>query len=123
MTIGNGVTSIGNDAFYRCTLLTSITIPDSVTSIGSDAFYYCTSLTSITIPDSVTSIGYEAFYFCTSLKEVYCKPTTPPSGENEMFSYNHSSRKFYVPRRSEEAYKSASWWSNYKSYIEDYDFE
>ena len=123
MTIGNGVTSIGNDAFYRCTLLTSITIPDSVTSIGSDAFSSCTSLTSITIPDSVTSIGYEAFYFCTSLKEVYCKPTTPPSGENEMFSYNHSSRKFYVPRRSEEAYKSASWWSNYKSYIEDYDFE
>ena len=34
---------------------------DVVTSIGDDAFYNCTSLTSITIPDSVTSIGYNAF--------------------------------------------------------------
>ena len=33
------------------------TIPDSVTSIGNEAFWCCTNLTSVTIPDSVTSIG------------------------------------------------------------------
>ena len=32
------VTSIGDTAFYRCSSLTSITIPDSVTSIGRSAF-------------------------------------------------------------------------------------
>ena len=32
------VTSIGNQAFYECTGLTSITIPNNVTSIGSYAF-------------------------------------------------------------------------------------
>ena len=70
ITIPDSVTSIGSSAFNGCTGLTSITIPDSVTSIGSSAFNGCTGLTSITIPDSVTSIGYKAFYGCSSLTNI-----------------------------------------------------
>lgn len=61
VSIENGVTSIGDSAFWGCTSLASITIPDVVTSIGNSAFRDCTSLTSITIPDSVTHIGRAAF--------------------------------------------------------------
>ena len=64
------VTSIGNDAFYRCSGLTSVTIPNSVKSIGELAFSRCSSLTSITIPNSVTSIGSSAFAYCSSLTSV-----------------------------------------------------
>ena len=68
--IPNGVTSIGNNTFNRCTNLTSVTIPDSVTSIGNYAFSHCTSLANITIPSSVTSIGDLTFYGCTSLLSI-----------------------------------------------------
>ena len=60
----------GSETFYGCTSLTSITIPNSVTSIGYEAFFGCTSLTSITIPNSVTSIGNGAFHNCTSLTSI-----------------------------------------------------
>ncbi len=66
---GYTVTSIGGQAFYDCTSLTSITIPGSVTEIGS-AFSGCTSLTSVTIPDSVTKINGFTFDGCTALTSI-----------------------------------------------------
>lgn len=92
-TIQNGITSIGEKAFYYCNNLQSITIPDSVTSIGTRAFdtckvltnvvfgngiktigecafINCTGLTSVTIPDSVNSIAASAFSSCSGLTSV-----------------------------------------------------
>ena len=122
ITIPDSVISIGSYAFCKCSSLTSITIPNSVTEIGERTFYYCSSLTSVTIGNSVTSIGTYAFEYCSSLKEVYCKPTTPPSGGSSMFSFNASGRKIYVPRASVYAYKHASYWSSYASDIVGYNF-
>lgn len=68
--IQDGVTSIGDDAFYDCSDLTSVTIPSSVTNIGSGAFSGCSGLISVTIPNSVTSIGSSAFSGCSGLTSV-----------------------------------------------------
>ena len=64
LVVGEGVTSIGNSAFYECFSLTSITMPDSLTRIGDNAFAFCTGLTSLVIPNGVTKIGYGAFDTC-----------------------------------------------------------
>ena len=70
VTIPDTVTIIGDSAFEDCGALTSITIPDGVISIGNSAFAYCRALTDITIPDSVTSIGYSAFWGCSALTSI-----------------------------------------------------
>ena len=68
--IPNGVTSIGDFAFSRCSDLSSIMIPDSVTSIGNSAFFDCVYLTNITLPNSVIRIGNDAFHGCPRLKSI-----------------------------------------------------
>ena len=68
--IEDGVTNIGECAFYGCSRLSSITIPNSVTSIGNSAFSGCSDLTSIVIPDGVVSIGKRSFYSCRNLTSI-----------------------------------------------------
>ncbi len=79
--IPNSVKSIGVRAFNSCEGLTSVTIPNSVTSIGEFAFYYCKGLTSVTIPDSVTSIEKSLFYNCTGLKSVTISSSVTSIGQ------------------------------------------
>ena len=83
--IYNGVTNIGDFAFYNCSNLTSITIPNSVTSIGGSAFYQCSGLTSITIPNSVKTIGTWAFSNCRGLTSIII-PNSVTSIERSAFS-------------------------------------
>ena len=47
--IGSAVTSIGEYVFDARYTLKSVTIPDSVTSIGNNTFYECSNLTTVTI--------------------------------------------------------------------------
>lgn len=61
ITIKDGTTGIGDEAFYRYSAIESIDIPNSVLTIGNSAFEGCGSLKSITIPSSVTTIGNRAF--------------------------------------------------------------
>ena len=141
ITIPNSVTSIGDEAFYRCSKLTSITIPNrvttivksafewsgltsitipnSVTNIGDYAFSYCTGLTSITIPNSVTTIGSNAFDDCKNLKTVYCYATKLPETSEDAFgSYydnQHYNRNFDINYATATLYVPASAINEYKA--------
>ena len=82
VTIPDGVTSIGNEAFWGCGSLTSITLPDSVTSIDDWAFRCCSSLQSFSIPDGVTSIGNKAFEYCRDLQSVTIPDSVTSIGDS-----------------------------------------
>ena len=84
-TIPDSVTTIGRNAFERCTALSSVTIPVSVTSIGDGTFSSCDSLYSVTIPDSVTSIGDNAFEGCTALYSVNIPDNVTSIGGGAFF--------------------------------------
>ena len=96
VTIGNGVTNIGERAFFSCDSLTSVTIGNSVTSIGEKAFSFCDSLTSITIPDSVTSIGGSAFTGCSGLTSITIPESVTSIGE-KAFSWCSGLTSITIP--------------------------
>ena len=73
--IETNIKTIGDDAFYYCIELKSVTIPQSVTSIGQEAFAQCHDLHSLAINGAIESMGRLAFAGCTSL-------TTLSLGEN-----------------------------------------
>ena len=96
VNIGNGVTSIGDYAFYYCYSLASVTIPNSVKSIGNGAFRYCYSLASVIIPNSVTSIGTNAFQYCYSINSITI-PNSVTSIGNGAFRYCSSLASITIP--------------------------
>ncbi len=70
LVIPDGVTSISDQAFRKCSSIETVVIPDSVISIGSCAFFQCDGLRSIEIPANVKNIGYRAFEQCRRLAKI-----------------------------------------------------
>lgn len=68
--VGDGVLTIGESAFKDCAALTELTLGSHVASIGWATFDGCSKLASIVIPDSVTSIDADAFNNCVKLASV-----------------------------------------------------
>lgn len=68
--IEEGVTGIGEKAFYECKDIDEVRIPESVKKIGNHAFAYCESLKTINLPDGIEDIEKNAFFSCKSLREI-----------------------------------------------------
>lgn len=73
VTIPEGYTDIGTEAFSGCTTLKKAVIPGSVDTISSSAFLGCTALDTVNFEDDTASsltINAGAFANCTSLTSI-----------------------------------------------------
>ena len=96
-------------AFHSCSGLKEINfIPNGVETIEKIAFMNCEKALSATIPSSVTAIGEKAFKNCYGLKDIYMRPTTPPTIMSDTFDNLPSDYIIHVPCDFETAYKTAS---------------
>ncbi len=79
VSMPEGITSIGFEAFFVCQNLETVALPESLTTFGSEAFRSCSSLKTIKIPSGVTAIPESCFDGCSSLKSV-----TIPEGVTDI---------------------------------------
>ena len=89
---------IGSNAFYKCSGLTSLTLPAGITKIGDEAFVDCSGLTSLNLPDGITEIGESAFSGCSGLTSIYVyAEKVPDIGRNAFEGFDAKKCTLYVP--------------------------
>ena len=88
MTVPEGITMLTGATFGNCTALRSITLPESLEVIGSGCFYNCIQLEEITIPDSVTTINDNAFFNCASLTRIRVSENVKTVGDYAFGFYS-----------------------------------
>ena len=81
ITLHEGITEIGQYAFFDCVGLNSPVLPNSVKTIGEHAFCYC-KFESISMPAELEFLGERAFYQCTYLKNINI-----PNGVKTIYEY------------------------------------
>ena len=91
-----------------CTLQ-SITLPEGLTTIGEYAFFNCSALKSVKIPGSVTSVKNYAFWSCTALTDVTVAWNTPLAIDPNVFkNVTLSGVTLRVPAGKGPAYQAAN---------------
>lgn len=86
IVFNSSVMKIGNNAFYECETLRSMTIPESVTSIGDNAYIGCVALGNVMLSEATLTIGKRAFYRCGNLSIKLTNKITSIGDEAFMYA-------------------------------------
>lgn len=92
-------------------------IPNSVTSIGENVFYNCSGLTSISIHSGMKSIGYCSICGCSDLTDVYCYAEKLPTTDKGTFDGVENNTVLHVPASAIETYRTTAPWSRFKEVV------
>lgn len=114
VTLGSGMTQIGESMFYYCLGLESIVVPEGYTALGYEAFAGCSALKTVDLPSTLTTIGAEAFSGCSSLEKVTARMATPVAISADVFEdVDVASCGLYVPESSVSLYKADAQWGKF----------
>ncbi len=96
MKLSDNVTSIGERAFYSCSLLETINWPSQLKTIGRQAFYYARKLQNLDFSGTqLESIGNSAFYQPYEARTL-AFPGTLQSIDSKAFAYLNYNKTAYV---------------------------
>ncbi len=113
LILQEGITEIGDFAFWSGNLLEQVNLPESLQKIGEYAFQGCSELkNTLFIPKSVTSIGAGAFDGCQGLRtmQVYWNTPLPVSGDPFPTRNNIT---LTIPFGALEAYLADDYWKDF----------
>ena len=106
VVIPSTVTTVGAYAFGNCPALRSVTLSDNVVFLGEGVFSGCIALTSVHLPGGLTALPDSAFSSCVALDGVTL-PDSLTSIGNSAFSGCHSLSSLSIPQNVREIGKEA----------------
>ena len=86
LSLPEGLTSVGNMAFYDCYNLTAVTLPATVKDIGKLAFCQCRNITILNLNTGLAAIGRSAFEQCGKLRDLRLPETLTTLGYHAFYN-------------------------------------
>ena len=117
--VSYNVIAVGDNAFYGCVDITSVTVAEGVAVLRGGAFRGCSAMTSVSLPSTIDTIGNLAFYNCTALQNfTILRPVPPVCAANAFYELVLGNATLTVPYGSMTAYASVAPWNTFGTIVE-----
>jgi hypothetical protein len=80
-------------------------------------FWKCSNLTSVTIPYTVNSIGRGCFEGCENLLHLYCYNDKTPTIYENTFGGGSYGATLHIPETAMNEYKTGEYWNKFNKYV------
>lgn len=116
LTFPHSLRTISVCSFRNSKKLQDIQFNEGLREIGDDAFYCCDSLRSVTLPSTLVRVDSSPFDYCNNLNKVTCLSVEPPYMTDQIpYGCNMEGRELYVPAIALNIYKQTTGWDKFPS--------